>query len=370
MAGFSKYRTARGTRWRVSWRDDDDGAQRTKRGFETKGAAEEWWRRRSTVSRLPASTTVAEAWERAAASAEWRDSTRAAMERTWRLHVEPRWAGVPVQEVRGVDVETWLRELAGRMSRSSVTRARTVLSKSMEWAVRAGILAASPVTAVRTPRRDRPSIGPRSRDVATGDGDGLRVPSAVAVDAIATVVEDSAPEAGPVRAAMIRLLASTGLRWGEAAALRFSDVDLPASRARIARTASVIDGDITLGPPKSGDARTIALPRAAVAVIEERAAAPHGPDSLIFPSLSGHPQRSPGRSSWWKAAVREVAASGIEVPSSLTPHDLRHHAATSFLRAGLPITAVARQLGHATPRVTLDIYAGVTGDDLDDIASM
>ena len=369
MASFSKYSTARGTRWRVSWRDDG-GAQRTKRGFETKGSAKAWWERRSMVSRLPASTTVEEAWQRAAASADWRPSTHAAMERTWRLHVAPRWARVQVQEVRGTDVEAWLGELADSMSRASVTRARAVLSKAMEWSVRAGILSSSPVTAVRTPRRDRPTIGPRSRDAATGDGDGLRVPSAVAVDAIAAVVEDSAPEAGPVRAAMIRLLASTGMRWGEAAALRFSDVDLTASRARISRTASVIDGEITVGPPKGGTARIIALPRAAVAVVEERADAPHAPDSLIFPSLSGQPQRSPGRAGWWKAAVREVAAAGIEVPATLTPHDLRHHAATNFLRAGLPITAVARQLGHSSPRVTLDVYAGVTGDDLGAIADM
>lgn len=369
MASFSKYSTARGVRWRVSWRDDG-GAQRTKRGFETKTQAQAWWDRRSRVSRLPADVTVAEAWERAAASADWRDSTRAAMARTWRLHVSPRWARVQVQEVRGVDVEEWLGELADTMSRASVTRARAVLSRAMEWSVRAGILAASPVTAVRTPRRDRPSIGPRARDVDTVGGDGLRVPSAVAVDAIAAAVEDSAPEAGPVRAAMIRLLAATGLRWGEAAALRFSDVDLAASRARISRTASVIDGAITIGPPKGGTARVIALPRAAVAVIEERADTQHAPDALIFPSLSGQPQRSPGRSGWWKAAVREVAASGIEVPATLTPHDLRHHAATNFLRAGLPITAVARQLGHSSPRVTLDVYAGVTGDDLGAIADM
>ena len=369
MASFSKYTTARGVRWRVSWRDDG-GAQRTKRGFGTKGAAQAWWERRSMVSRLPASTTVAEAWERASASADWRPSTHAAMERTWRLHVSPRWARVQVQEVRGVAVEEWLGELADTMSRASVTRARAVLSKSMEWSVRAGILASSPVTAVRTPRRDRPTIGPRSRDIATGDGDGLRVPSAVAVAAIATVVEDSAPEAGPVRAAMIRLLAATGLRWGEAAALRYSDVDLAASRARISRTASVIDGEITIGPPKGGTARIIALPRAAVAAIEERGDVPHGPASLVFPSLAGRPMRSPGRSGWWKSAVREVAASGIEVPASLTPHDLRHHAATNFLRAGLPITVVARQLGHSTPRVTLDVYAGVIDGDLDAISRM
>ena len=366
MASFSKYGTARGVRWRVSWRDGG-GAQRTKRGFETKTQAQAWWDRRSRVSRLPADITVDVAWERAAASADWRPSTLAAMERTWRLHVSPRWSRVQVQEVRGVDVEEWLGGLADTMSRASVTRARAVLSKAMEWAVRAGILAASPVTAVRTPRRDRPTIGPRSRDVDTG---GIRVPSAVAVDAIATAVEDSAPEAGPVRAAMIRLLAATGLRWGEAAALRFSDVDLAASRARIARTASVIDGEITIGPPKGGTARIIALPRAAVAAIDERVDAPHAPDELVFPSLSGQPMRSPGRSGWWKAAVREVAAAGVEVPATLTPHDLRHHAATNFLRAGLPITVVARQLGHATPRVTLDVYAGVIDGDLDAIADM
>ena len=367
MAGFSKYKTARGTMWRVSWRDAA-GAQRTKRGFTTKRESEEWWRRHTTAGHSPSRLTVGEAWERAQASAQWRGSTRAAMERAWRLQVAPRWAEVPLQAVTAADVEEWLVDMSKSMSRSTVVRARSVLSRTMTWAVRAGILATSPTTAARTPRTDAPQKGPRARALDAAPR-SLSIPSAEAVEAIARAAEDAAPVAGRERGAIVRVLASTGLRWGEAAGLRVADVDLDTGRATISRTISSIDGTLTEGPPKSGQARVIALPRDARTVLAEMMRGKRSGD-LIFQSQSGEAMRSPGRSGWWRAAVREVRAAGVEVPETLTPHDLRHAAATAFIRAGIPIPTVARQLGHSSPRVTLDIYAGVADDDLDDVADL
>ncbi len=41
-------------------------------------------------------------------------------------------------------------------------------------------------------------------------------------------------------------------------------------------------------------------------------------------------------------------------------HDLRHYAATGALANGIPSHEVAAYLGHATPAVTLTIYAHVS----------
>jgi integrase len=38
-------------------------------------------------------------------------------------------------------------------------------------------------------------------------------------------------------------------------------------------------------------------------------------------------------------------------------HDLRHNCASHLLNAGRPVSDVARQLGHATPAVTMAVYA-------------
>ena len=50
------------------------------------------------------------------------------------------------------------------------------------------------------------------------------------------------------------------------------------------------------------------------------------------------------------------------------PHDLRHTAASLAVAAGANVKAVQRMLGHASAAMTLDVYAGLFGDDLDAVA--
>jgi integrase len=52
----------------------------------------------------------------------------------------------------------------------------------------------------------------------------------------------------------------------------------------------------------------------------------------------------------------------------ITPHDLRHAAASLTIASGANVKAVQRMLGHASAAMTLDVYAGVFGDDLDAVA--
>ena len=53
-----------------------------------------------------------------------------------------------------------------------------------------------------------------------------------------------------------------------------------------------------------------------------------------------------------------------------TPHDLRHTAASLAIAAGANIKTVQRMLGHASAAMTLDVYAGLFGDDLDAVAAL
>ena len=55
--------------------------------------------------------------------------------------------------------------------------------------------------------------------------------------------------------------------------------------------------------------------------------------------------------------------------AGLTPHDLRHTAASLAVAAGANVKAVQRMLGHASASMTLDVYAGLFGDDLDAVAN-
>jgi integrase len=53
----------------------------------------------------------------------------------------------------------------------------------------------------------------------------------------------------------------------------------------------------------------------------------------------------------------------------VTPHDLRHTAASLAVSAGANVKAVQRMLGHASAAMTLDLYADLFDDDLEAVAT-
>ena len=53
----------------------------------------------------------------------------------------------------------------------------------------------------------------------------------------------------------------------------------------------------------------------------------------------------------------------------LTPHELRHTAASLAVSAGAHVKAVQRILGHASASVTLDVYADLFDEDLDTVGT-
>ena len=64
--------------------------------------------------------------------------------------------------------------------------------------------------------------------------------------------------------------------------------------------------------------------------------------------------------------IKAVAESGVP---RVTPHDLRHSAASLAVSAGANVKAVQRMLGHASAAMTLDVYADLFDDDLEAVAT-
>jgi integrase len=95
---------------------------------------------------------------------------------------------------------------------------------------------------------------------------------------------------------LVLVLGYTGLRWGEATALRVCDIDFTRRRIDVRRAFSDVGGKIVLGTPKSHLARTVPLPRFLAA---ELAADVQGknPDDLVSrPSrVASSAQRTGGR---------------------------------------------------------------------------
>jgi integrase len=86
-------------------------------------------------------------------------------------------------------------------------------------------------------------------------------------------------------------------------------------------------------------------------------------DDLAFTSPTGGGLRNRNARALWF----DKAAAAIGEPG-LTPHELRHTAASLAVSAGANVKAVQRMLGHASAAMTLDRYADLFEDDLDAVA--
>lgn len=88
------------------------------------------------------------------------------------------------------------------------------------------------------------------------------------------------------------------------------------------------------------------------------------PDDLLFTSPAGDVLRNRNaRRAWFDTAA---IADGMP---KLTPHELKHTAASLAVSAGANILALAKMLGHADPSITLRIYADLFDDDLDAVGA-
>ncbi|MGY1552887.1 tyrosine-type recombinase/integrase [Microbacterium sp. A588] len=257
-----------------------------------------------------------------------RPATEAAYERGWRLRVQP-WLGHRKLEAIGVtDVNDAIAGWSG--SASTRNDALAVLSRLLEGAVRAGIVVANPVRLARRPRQER-STGLRSR--------------ALTVSEVAIMLDFVKSE--PHRDYLAALV-YTGMRAGEASALRVSDVDLDHGVIHVLRSFSPAGGGKVLEQtPKSHDGRTVPLPAALRSVIVRRVER-LGRNDLVFTGPNGGRLNT---SNVRRAVNWESLRDRLDRPD-LRIHDLRHTLATLLFDAGTAANDVQAILGHSSMQVT------------------
>jgi len=162
--------------------------------------------------------------------------------------------------------------------------------------------------------------------------------------------------------AAYHLIALRGLRRGEAAGLRWCDIDPDNKVAYISRQIQQVGGALALCPLKTpASRRVLALDATTVQVLrryreeQERWYRAHGrrPSGYVFTALDGGPLPPDYLTQTFTQLVR---ASGLP-PVRL--HDLRHGAASLALAAGTDLKVVADQLGHCSIVLTADTYISV-----------
>jgi integrase len=256
------------------------------------------------------------------------------------MQVLPTWDRVPLKAVTHSDVSRWVAQLvADGLSARTVQKAHRVLSLVLDLAVRDGRLTRNPAAGVRLPR----AIGARKRFLTAAE--------------VAALAEASGRDR-----VLVYVLAYCGLRFGEAAGLQVGDVDLARRRLRVLRSVSDVDGRLVVTTPKTHHTREVPVPAFVAAMLAD---ATHGrpTDAPLFTGPSGGLLR--GNNFRRRSFDRAAASIGL---TGITPHELRHTAASLAVSAGANVKAVQRMLGHASAAMTLDVYAGLFGDDLDQVA--
>lgn len=176
-------------------------------------------------------------------------------------------------------------------------------------------------------------------------------------------VRELADEAGRWHL-LVLVLAYTGLRWGEATALRVCDIDLARRRIDVRRAFSDVGGTIVLGTPKSHQSRTVPVPRFIAAELATATTGKH-PDELVFTVPNG----SVVRQSNWRRAVFLPARARAGLSDRFRVHDLRHTAASLMIQAGYPPKMLQEILGHASITTTLDLYGHLYPGEMDRYAA-
>jgi integrase len=256
------------------------------------------------------------------------------------VHLLPRWEGIQLAEVAHSDVQAWVTELAQDRKAATVQKIYRVLSLVLDLAVRNGRLARNPAKGVNLPRAI-----PAARRYLTHSQVGAL-----------------ADAAGDYRLVVL-VLAYTGLRYGELAALKVGRLDLMRRRALIAESVTEVDGVLTWGAPKTHEQRSVAIPAFLVDDLARHVAGSRS-DALVFAGTRGGGVL---RVRVFRRAAFNRAAETVGL-TGLHPHELRHTAASLAIASGANVKVVQQMLGHKSATMTLDLYGHLFADQLDDVA--
>lgn len=262
-------------------------------------------------------------------------------------HVEPAIGRTPLGEVRPSDVTRVLLTMERGGSAASTRRnTYAAMRSAFDDAVADGLLALNPVLRVRRPRTS----------------------SAEAVSLTLDEVKAFLAGAEGLRFAnVLQLILGTGLRRGEALALRWSDVNTGRSEAGIKGSLVRRDGRLIVADTKSARSRrTVSLSPAmvqlllrhrALQTVERRVAANLWHDTgFVFATELGQPADPRNL-----LRTTTIASTKAGLPH-VGVHTLRHTYATVALLHGVPIHVVSRNLGHSSIAITADVYGYLTDE--------
>lgn len=276
-----------------------------------------------------------------------------------RLYVVPHLGQRRLRTLQARDVARMLQDLDAEGRAPNTRRlARSILRRALRWAEAEGMVTRN--------------VAALANGVKVGRSEGRTLTPEQARQLLAHLTGDRLEAAYTVAL-------SLGLRRGELLGLTWADVTLDATPPRLVatRTSRVRPAGLVLAETKTaGSRRTVHLPGPVVAALRSHRARqaaerlhagsewtelPLGAD-LIFRTPFGTPLDP---DNFRQHCYKVTAAAGL---GRWSPHELRHSAASLLIAQGVPLKLVSETLGHASIRITADVY-GHLYDDAGQVAA-
>ena len=277
-----------------------------------------------------------------------RESTRVLYGGLWRLHLAEPWSAVAVGDVTPAKVRAWHTAAAKNTGPTALAQSYRLLRSILGVAVADEVIAANPckLRNANTPKAARPS---RSLTLAE-------------VQALADHLGNDRRTAR--YRALVLVLALDGLRFGEATALRRSDVLADGQRLRVERSVRFFKGQWQVGEPKTdAGRRTVSLPPPVADALADHLErfVPDGSDALVFGTSARTFLHSANFGQTFHRAAMAVGLPPVR------PHELRHTGATLAAATGASTKELMRRMGHSSPAAAL-IYQHAADHRDDEIA--
>jgi len=324
-------------------------------------------------------------------------STRESRENAWKHWIEPNLGQMPIRNITPADVEGLLKLIThaglgpdGKFARDvdgdivlphpswtnglgAATKCRNLLKDIFFYAQRDGIVDTNPCENVYIELAEKQVDTEEDTDSA----------------GVLNEIDDEDVAAGSIRIwfsehevqllvkgastrdkLIIRTLATLGMRIGELAALRVEDFDAEKGQLIVRSTLSTKPkrlqrgvGAVRKSTKTDAGRRRINLPSKLAADFSSLCADRPGSAAMFVGPRGGILRPDNFRNRNW---ARALSKSGID--GHITPHDLRHFAASKMLGDGVDIAVVSRMLGHANVGITDKLYRHLMPDHANDAA--
>jgi integrase len=342
--------------WRALYRDNEN-KQRSK-SFDRKADAQRFLAtveadqlRGTYVDPRAGRITLSEYAETFMAAQVWREGTRATAQSHVDNHIGPALGSRQLATITRTDVQAFVSELSAKgLAPTTVHGIHVRLVSFFEAAVHDGKIVRSPAIKIQLPK----TIKTAASQVVALDLDYVRR------------IADAAP---PHLTAFVWLIATAGLRPGEAARLTVERVNFLKKTIDVDRQMlTPPKGSPHLAPTKtSASVRTVPINNSLVAELN-RHMQDHPPveiepgATLIFTNSDGRPLRRNTIGASW-----DTMRHALDLPAEARGwHSLRHTHASALIHAGLSVKTVQARLGHASATETLEVYSHLWPDSEDD----